>query len=95
LLHEAGRLGEAEQAYTDAVTACGTDPLLLFNLGVLLEDMERGSEAIEAYRAALDGDPKLADGHYNLALLYERLKQPKEALRHMAQYRRLVRTGKS
>jgi len=95
LLHEAGRLGEAEQAYTDAVTTCGADPLLLFNLGVLLEDMERGSEAIEAYRAALDGDPKLADGHYNLALLYERLKQPKEALRHMAQYRRLVRTGKS
>jgi len=95
LLHEAGRLGEAEQAYTDAVTVCGADPLLLFNLGVLLEDMERGSEAIEAYRAALDADPAFADGHYNLALLYERVMQPKEALRHMAQYRRLVRTGKS
>ena len=95
LLHEAGRLGEAEQGYTDAITACGADPLLLFNLGVLLEDMERASEAIEAYRAALDSDPTLADAHYNLALLYERLKQPKEALRHMAQYRRLVRSGRT
>jgi len=95
LLHEAGRLGEAEQGYTDAITACGADPLLLFNLGVLLEDMERGSEAIEAYRAALDSDPTLADAHYNLALLYERLKKPKEALRHMAQYRRLLRSGRS
>ena len=95
LLHEAGRFGEAEQGYTDAIAACGADPLLLFNLGVLLEDMERGSEAIEAYRAALDSDPTLADAHYNLALLYERLKQPKEALRHMAQYRRLVRSGRT
>ncbi|HTN28490.1 MAG TPA: tetratricopeptide repeat protein [Burkholderiales bacterium] len=95
LLHEAGRLGEAEEAYTDAITACGAEPLLLFNLGVLLEDMDRTPEAIQSYCAALDSDPSLADGHYNLALLYETLKQPKEAIRHMAQYRRLVRGGKS
>ena len=95
LLHEAGRFGEAEQAYAEAVSACGAEPLLLFNFGVLLEDMDRPSEAIEAYRAALDGAPTLADAHYNLALLYENLKKPKEAIRHMAQYRRLVRSGKS
>jgi tetratricopeptide (TPR) repeat protein len=95
LLHEAGRFGEAEEAYTDAITACGAEPLLLFNLGVLLEDMGRTPEAIQSYCAALDSDPSLADGHYNLALLYETLKQPKEAIRHMAQYRRLVRGGKS
>jgi len=95
LLHEAGRLAEAEEAYTDAITACGAEPLLLFNLGVLLEDMGRTPEAIQSYCAALDSDPSLADGHYNLALLYETLKQPKEAIRHMAQYRRLVRGGKS
>jgi DNA end-binding protein Ku len=57
LLHEAGRLGEAERAYTDAVTRCGADPLLLFNLGVLLEDMDRKPEAIEAYRARSRVDP--------------------------------------
>jgi len=95
LLHQAGRFGEAEEAYTDAITACGAEPLLLFNLGVLLEDMGRTPEAIQSYCAALDSDPSLADGHYNLALLYETLKQPKEAIRHMAQYRRLVRGGKS
>jgi tetratricopeptide (TPR) repeat protein len=95
LLHEAGRLADAEQAYVDALGACGAEPLLLFNLGVLLEDVGRGAEAVEAYRAALDGDPALADAHYNLALLYENLKQPKEAIRHMAQYRRLQRSGKA
>ena len=94
LLHEAGKLAQAERAYSDGMSACGADPMLLFNFGVLLEDMGRQLDAVEAYRAALDGDPALADCHYNLALVYESLKKPKEAIRHMAQYRRLVR-GKS
>ena len=47
--------------------------MLLFNLGVLLDDMDREPEAVEAYEAALRGDPGLADCHYNLALLYEKL----------------------
>ncbi|HEX5091948.1 MAG TPA: tetratricopeptide repeat protein, partial [Burkholderiales bacterium] len=65
-------------------------PLLLFNLGVLLEDLDRKPEAMDAYRGALRADPKLADGHYNLALLYDQSGQPREALRHLAQYRRLT-----
>jgi hypothetical protein len=40
---------------------------------VLLEDMKRKADAIEAYRAALNVDPLMADGHYNLALLCEAL----------------------
>ena len=95
LLHEAGRLADAERAYTDALGACGAEPLLLFNLGVLLEDMGQKDAAVEAYCAALEVDPTLADAHYNLALLYERLKKPKGAIRHMAQYRRLARAGKA
>jgi tetratricopeptide (TPR) repeat protein len=95
LLHEAGRLAEAERAYTDALAACGAEPLLLFNLGVLLEDMGQKEAAVEAYCAALEADAAFADAHYNLALLYEALKKPKEAIRHMAQYRRLARAGKS
>jgi tetratricopeptide (TPR) repeat protein len=64
--------------------------VLLYNLGVLLDDTDRQSEAVEAYEAALRGDPGLADGHYNLGLLYEKLGKPKEAIRHMARYRVLV-----
>ncbi len=90
LLHECGRLADAEAAYRTALAACGNDPLLLFNLGVLLEDLERKEEALEAYERALHRDPRLADCHYNLALLCEKLERPKQALRHMAQYRRLV-----
>jgi hypothetical protein len=36
-------------------------------------------------------DESLADGHYNLALLYETLGKPREAIRHMAHYRRLTK----
>ena len=93
LLHETGRLTEAEEVYRKALKASGDDPLLLFNLGVLLEDMQRKDEATQAYERALKGDPLLADCHYNLALLCVELDLPKEALRHMAQYRRLTRKG--
>ena len=89
-LHEAGQLEEAEAVYRSARKAWGDDPLLLYNLGVLLEDLERIAEALECYEAALRADPKMADCHYNLALLCERLSRPREAIRHMAQYRRLV-----
>ena len=34
---------QAESVYRDAIKACGEDPVLLFNLGVLLDDMERAS----------------------------------------------------
>jgi tetratricopeptide (TPR) repeat protein len=91
LLHEAGRLAEAERVYRRAIAACGNDPLLLYNLGVLLEDMGRKSAAVDAYERALRRDPRLADCHYNLALLCKALGRPRQALRHMAQYRRLVK----
>lgn len=92
LLHEAGRLAEAERAYRAAIEACGSDPLLQYNLGVLLADMSRKGEALEAYEAALRANPGFADCHYNLALLCEELHKPREAIRHMAQYRRLTGT---
>ena len=90
LLHEAKRLAQAEQVYRTGLRICGEDPVLLFNLGVLLEDRGREADALQAYETALRGDPGLADCHYNLSLLYQKQRKPKEALRHMAQYRRLM-----
>jgi tetratricopeptide (TPR) repeat protein len=93
-LHQAGDLNEAEAVYRKALDAHGPDPLLLYNLGVLLQDLGRNADAAEAYRAALHGDPGMADCHYNLALLCETLARPQEAIRHMAQYRRLTAAKK-
>jgi tetratricopeptide (TPR) repeat protein len=90
LLHEAGRYRKAERVYRDALESHGPDPVLLYNLGVLLEDTGRKLEAMEAYESALRADADLADCHYNLALLCEALGRPKDAIRHMAHYRKLV-----
>ena len=91
LLHESRRYSKAEEVYRAALDACGSEALLLFNLGVLLDDMNRRAAAVEAYTAALREDASLADAHYNLALLYKQLGRPREAIRHLALYRRLTR----
>ena len=66
------------------------ESVLLFNLAVLLEDLEREPDAIVAYREALALDPELADAHFNLARLYERARNPKSSLRHLLAYRRMI-----
>ena len=90
LQHELGRLDDAARTYRDAIAVGAHDALLHYNLGVLLDDMDRKAEAKHAYEAALREDPQMADAYYNLALLCEELEQPREAIRHMAQYRRLM-----
>lgn len=87
LLHLAGKFDEAERTYRDADR---DEPLLIFNLAVLLEDLNREPDAIVAYREALALDPQMADAHFNLARLYERAKDPKASLRHLLAYRRMV-----
>lgn len=87
LLHAAGRLDDAEKIYRSADKA---EPLVVFNLAVLLEDLNREPDAIVAYREALALDPQLADAHFNLARLYERARNPKASLRHLLAYRRLI-----
>lgn len=87
LLHEDGRLAEAEKIYR------GTnhrEPLLTFNLAVLLEDLGRETDAIKAYRETLAMDPQFADAHFNIARLYERANDARASLRHLLAYRRMI-----
>lgn len=90
LLHEQGQTAQAEAVYRRGLEHSGQDPLLLFNLGVLLEDLGRTGPALEAYQTAIGEDPTLADCHYNLARIYESLDKPQHAIRHLGQYRRLM-----
>jgi tetratricopeptide (TPR) repeat protein len=87
LLHELGRLDEAESLYKRALRE-HEDATLCFNLAVLLEDQGRDEEAIAAYDQSLRLDHSLADAHYNLARLHEAAGNDKECLRHLSAYRR-------
>jgi tetratricopeptide (TPR) repeat protein len=87
LLHLAGELEAADRVYRQARSASA---VLSYNLAILLEDMNREAEAAAAYRDALAQDPQLHDAHFNLSRLYERTRQPREALQHLLAYRRHV-----
>jgi tetratricopeptide (TPR) repeat protein len=91
LWHEAGDLARAERAYRVALQRNARDALLLFNLAVVLEDAGRGAEAVPLYEAALAIDPKFADAHYNLALAYEAAGEARGAIRHLGEYRKLMK----
>ncbi len=90
LAHEQGQLKKAENIYRRALSHVEPDSVLMFNLGVVLEDQGRTRAALEAYQHAITADPALADGHFNLARLYESFGQPQHAIRHLGQYRRLT-----
>jgi len=87
LLHAEGHLAQAEKVYRGAAHS---EPLLAFNLAVLLEDLGREPDAIKAYRETLAMDPQFADAHFNIARLYERARDPKASLRHLLAYRRMM-----
>ncbi len=90
LLHEHGDLQRSLEVYEQAATRADADAVLLFNRGVLLEDLGNAGAALESYQRALEEDPDLADCHYNLARLYEAMGKPQHAIRHLGQYRRLL-----
>lgn len=87
LLHADGLLKEAEALYREAEEPSA---ILYFNLGVLLEDLQREIEAVQAYREAILHDPGMADAHFNLSLVHERLGEAQAAFRHLLAYRRVM-----
>jgi tetratricopeptide (TPR) repeat protein len=95
LLHEGGDLSGAEAEYRHALDEDPDSALATFNLGVALEDQNRLAEASEAYARAIDLDAELADAHFNLARLCERSGDPRGALRHLSEYRRLTLGSKA
>ena len=48
LLHDLQRLVDAERVYRAGIATSGNDPVLLFNFGVLLDDLGRKQDAIAA-----------------------------------------------
>jgi DNA-binding transcriptional MerR regulator len=90
LLHAEANLVGAEAHFREAVRCDPSCALAWYNLGVVLEDLERTDDALPCYEHALHADAALADAHWNLSLLYERAGRHRDALRHLALYRKLT-----
>jgi tetratricopeptide (TPR) repeat protein len=88
LLCDDGRCSEAAQLLTDATQRFPAEPLLHFNLAIALEDQQHLEEALASYARCLELDPALADVHFNMARLHDKLGRPHQALRHYSAYRR-------
>lgn len=79
----------ARNHYLAALASSPGHALAWFNLGVSYEDARRPRDAIDAYNAAIQADPVLADAHYNLSRLLE-ASDASGAFRHLSTYRRLT-----
>jgi tetratricopeptide (TPR) repeat protein len=90
LLHESGRLAEAEVEYR-RVLAVQPSALAAFNLGVALEDLGRVDDAVAAYQLAVTTDARCEDAYFNLARIHERRGDRPAALRALRTYRALTR----
>ena len=102
LHHDRGRLADAEACYRRAVRVDADVALYWFNLGVALEDAHRSAEAIVAYERSIALDARMADAHFNLARQLEQAGRRgpmidelvmRRAVRHLKQYRALVKLG--
>ncbi len=93
LLHEGGQVQEAESHYRSATDADPESGRAFYNLGVALDDQGLQAGAIEAYQAALRLDENLAVAHFNLSCLFEAEGRRPDALRHLAEHKRLIERG--
>ncbi|WP_263356227.1 tetratricopeptide repeat protein [Acidicapsa ligni] len=83
----------AEELYRQATEADASYVLAFFDLGNVLDELQRPDESIDAYKRAIKLAPAYADAHYNLALAYERKGERRRALAHWQVYVRLDKGG--
>jgi tetratricopeptide (TPR) repeat protein len=83
----------AEELYRRATESDSTYVLAFFDLGNVLDELERLDESIAAYGRAIALAPGYGDAHYNIALAYERKGERRRALAHWQTYIRLDKSG--
>lgn len=83
----------SEKHYRAAIAADSRYALAYFDLGNVLDETGRVAEAIQAYNTALQLAPTYGDAHYNLALAYEKVREPRQALKHWRAYVKLDTSG--
>jgi tetratricopeptide (TPR) repeat protein len=88
---ESGAVQQAADYFSRAIELDPRDATAVYNLGVVAQDMGQDDEAVQLYERALALDPALAEAHYNLATIFDRTGDPRAAIRHIHEYRKLTR----
>jgi tetratricopeptide (TPR) repeat protein len=83
----------AEKHYRAAIAVDPRYALAHFDLGNVLDETGRVGDAIQSYNTALQLAPTYADAHYNVALAYEKVSEPRKALKHWRAYVKLDSSG--
>src|SRR5260370_10098938 len=83
----------AERYYRKAIEVDLKYALAYFDLGNVLDETGRLADGIPPYQSAIPLAPTYADAHYNLALAFEKARQPRPALRHWRAYSTLEPPG--
>jgi tetratricopeptide (TPR) repeat protein len=79
----AGDLATAERLYYACLSASPRDPIVRFNLGNVLRELDRVAEAKVHYLAAIEAEPAFAEAHFNLAHLAMATDNGEEAIGHL------------
>jgi Flp pilus assembly protein TadD len=94
LYHKMGRLDEAEQALSKAVSLNPNNAMAQNRLGMVYREMGRFNDALAAYNNAIAADEHYADAHLNLGILHDLyLLDGASALQLYSQYQKM--TGES
>ncbi len=83
LYYKKGELIEAEKGFRKIVQSTPGDSFTetaYINLGIVLDEMERYSEAIPAFESAISLNPKNQSAYYNLGLSYLHAGSPTKAI---------------
>ena len=86
----ASLLGGDREQYRAALAVRPESVPAAFNLGVVLEDLNRSDEAVGVYERLVKRERGVADAHFNLARLYERSGRKIASLRHLKEYKRIT-----
>lgn len=92
-LYSENKLNEALKEYEEILQYDQRDPAILNNIGFIYYDLKDYKKAIEYHKRCIESDFNFENGHYGLALAYEKLGEKAKAIEEWEKYLQLKPKG--